>query len=90
MFLKTISKFTHFSGKKRPAQRFYHCFTIKRQNMKPYPVIARQHKPPRSPLSTIAGKHFAIPVRIRIFGAKHTVFHKPLTLKHLRLSLIIL
>lgn len=49
MFLKTISKFTHFSLKKRPAQRFYHYFTIKRQNMKPYPVIARQHKPPRSP-----------------------------------------
>ena len=84
MFLKTISKFTHFSSKKRPTQRFYHCFTIKRQNMKPYPVIARQHKPPRSPLCTIAGKHFAIPVR------KHTVFHKPLTLKYLRLSLIIL
>ena len=63
-----------FFSQKRPAQRFYHCFIIKRQNMKPYPVIARQHKPPRSPLSTIAGKHFAIPVRIRIFGAKHTVF----------------
>ncbi len=66
--------YAFFSLKKRPAQRFYHCFIIKRQNMKPYPVIARQHKPPRSPLSTIAGKHFAIPVRIRIFGAKHTVF----------------
>lgn len=34
MFLKTISKFTHFSGKKRPAQRFYHCFTIKRTKYK--------------------------------------------------------
>lgn len=90
MFLKTISKFTHFSGKKRPTQRFYHCFTIKRQNMKPYPVIARQHKPPRSPLCTIAGKHFAIPVRIWIFGAKHTVFHKPLIFKYLRLFFIIL
>lgn len=39
LFLKTISKFTHFSGRKCPVQCFYFCFTIKSQKLKLYSVM---------------------------------------------------